>query len=215
MNNSQLYSPKQNIRNGNELKRIIFNKVPLKNCINDLNEFIDNCKNGKTAYGTYLCSSKILASSRFKMNKHQPDLLIFTIGQYNSCHIIELKDGDDFDTKKSQSEKNTLIAIKKHLYPMISDIFRVIACKICCFNQKDKNKIMYGLKKKFTISEIITGQELCNLLGIQYSGIINERNQDANDNFYYVIEEVCKITEVKTKVNELQRQIVLQNDFYE
>lgn len=62
---------------------------------------------------------------------------------------------------------------------------------------------MYGLKKKFTISEIITGQELCDLLGIQYSGIINERNQDANDNFYYLIEEACKITEVKAKVNEL------------
>lgn len=43
----------------------------------------------------------------------------------------------------------------------------------------------------------MTGRELCELLNINYAEIIAMREQDAQDNIYYFLEELIKIPDVK------------------
>lgn len=203
-----------NIRNGNELEQIIFNNIPKSNTITNIDEFIDDCKNGRVVNGFYFCDGKSIFNSKYRLGKHQPDILMFSISAVNTCCVVELKDGDDFDTKKSQSEKNSLIAITNHLQSLFGKIFEKIDYKICCFNQNDKTKVINGLKKRFTIDEVVTGKELCNMLGIDYEKIINERQNDATDNFNYIIEEMCNLDQLRTKVIEIQKNIVSHAEFY-
>lgn len=203
-----------NIRNGNELEEIIINDTPDIMTIKDLDDFIEKCRKHIISKGFYLCPKKVIDKSQYKLKKHQPDLMILILSDDNICHILELKDGDDFDTKKSQSEKEALVAFKEHIQPKIQDIFNQIDYKICCFNQTDKQQIVKGLKKKFTIDEVITGKELCDMLQIDYEEICKKRQEDTKDNFKYIIEEMCKLVEIKNYVNTKQRSVVCKNDFY-
>ena len=86
--------------------------------------------------------------------------------------------------------------------------------KICCFNQDDKAKIIQGFKNVFSDNEVMTGRELCSILGIKYDDILLLRDTDKKDNFSFVIEKLVEIQDVKDKVVENQRKYILDEDFY-
>ena len=73
---------------------------------------------------------------------------------------------------------------------------------------------MNGLEFKFTVDEVITGKELCDMLQIDYDEICKKRQGDTKDNFKYIVEEMCKLVEIKNYVNDKQRSIVCKKDFY-
>ena len=110
------------------------------------------------------------------MDKHEPDLIVFEINpSEKNCYIIELKDGDNFDTKKSDGEFENLEKYKNHLgskIPFVTNFF------ICCFNQESKDLIVKGFKNRFNVEQVMTGKQLCNLLGIDYDTIIEFYNED-------------------------------------
>lgn len=55
---------------------------------------------------TGLCTKKIIKNSKYKLNGYESDFIAFTVNQTkNICYVIKLKDGDNFDTKKSLAEK--------------------------------------------------------------------------------------------------------------
>ena len=197
------------ISNGTELEKIISDRSCI---INDLDRFIDDCDSGMVANGTYLCTKKIVKLSRFRLMKHEPDFVAFVINkEKNVCCVIELKDGDAFDTKKSLVEKEMLQLFVNHLAPKIS--FR-IKYYICCFNQMDKEKIVFGLKNVFAIEEVMTGKEFCDLLGIDYDSIVNLRRNDALDNFKYVVEKMFEISDVRKNFSNMYRKRIIEDDFY-
>lgn len=116
------------------------------------------------------------------------------------CKVIELKDGDAFDTKKSQGEKEHLekfASLFGAKIPFSTEYY------ICCFNQNDKNKIYEGFKKTFPLQNIMIGKEICEALHIDYEEIIKIREKDMADNFNYFIEELVKIPEVREKIKSL------------
>ncbi len=185
------------IANGNELERIILSQ---SNLIKDLDDFIESIENNDNTYadGVYLCPKKILNKSSYNIPKIKPDILLFIVEKRRVCKVIELKDGDSFDTKKSLGEKESLEKFTKEFgskVPFSTDYF------ICCFNQLDKNKIYEGFKGNFEVSHIMTGKELCEILNINYEQIIKERQRDAEDNTKYFIEELLKIEEIKNFIN--------------
>ena len=49
----------------------------------------------------------------------------------------------------------------------------------------------------------MTGDELCELLDIDYSEIISMREQDAQDNIRYFLEELLKISKVRRIIKDL------------
>lgn len=197
------------ISNGTELEKIISNK---STTIDDLDAFIDDCDNGTVTDGTYLCTKKVVKASKYKLDGHEPDFIAFTVDKAkNLCYVVELKDGDTFDTKKSLAEKEMLQLFVNHLAPKIP--FRT-KFYICCFNQSDKEKIVAGFKSVFTIDEVMTGREFCNILGIDYDAIVKMRRDDTTDNFKYVVEKMFEIKEVRSQFSEKHRKHITENDFY-
>lgn len=173
------------ISNGTELEKII---IGFSNKIYDLDAFINDCDTGTITDGTYLCSKKVVGCSSYKLNRHEPDFIVFVVGKTgNECFVIELKDGDAFDTKKSFVEKELLKLFVNHFAPKVPFKTKFF---ICCFNQPDKNKIVAGLKGAFDIDEVMTGEELCDVLNINYNDIVKMRQDDATDNLNYVSENM-------------------------
>lgn len=198
------------ISNGTELEKIISYK---SNTIDDLEKFINDCDNGNINNGTYLCVKKVIKASRYKLRGHEPDFIAFTVDKIkNICYVIELKDGDAFDTKKSLAEKEMLQLFVNHLAPKIP--FRT-KFYICCFNQSNKEKIVIGFKNVFTIDEVMTGREFCEILKIDYDAIVKMRKDDAEDNFKYVVEKMFEIKEVRSQFSERHRKHIKENDFYD
>ena len=197
------------ISNGTELEKIISSK---SNTIQDLDSFIEACDNGNINDGSYLCTKKVLQKSIYKLSGHEPDFIAFTLDRKkNICYVVELKDGDAFDTKKSVAEKEMLQLFVNHLAPKIP--FRT-KYFICCFNQSDKEKIVIGFKNVFSINEVMTGREFCNILHIDYDAIVNLRTEDTSDNFNYVVQQMFKIKDVRTKFSEQHRLHIPEDDFY-
>ena len=183
------------ISNGTELEKMIIQR---SNVVKDIEEFIDNVTYGNIDDGVYLCQKKtIKASKRYSVDGIkgiEPDLLIFIVERKRICKVIELKDGDSFDTKKSQGEREHLekfSTIFGARIPFVTEYY------ICCFNQEDKERIRVGFKGEFSDEHIMTGKELCSILNINYDEIKEIRKADTEDNFEYFIEELLKITEVK------------------
>ena len=197
------------ISNGTELEKMITKESVL---IENLDEFIDNVNDGKIEDGSYLCQKNTIKASEYKLNKHEPDIVIFKLdsGQKN-CYIIELKDGDAFDTKKSDAELASLKLYKNHLgakIPFVTNFF------ICSFNQTDKNVIVEGFKKRFSEDEVMTGKELCELLEIDYQKIIDKRKSDAPDNIEFFVDEITKIPVIIAKIHNKATKHISDSDFY-
>ena len=193
------------ISNGSELERIILSKTQN---IEDLNSFIDEAEVSNIKDGTYVCKKTILAKSRYEITgrdgkKIQPDLLVFLVQRRKICKIIELKDGDVFDTKKVIGERDHL-----------KEFSELFGCRIpfttewyiCCFNQNDKKAIVEGLKHAFTEDQILTGREFCDVLGLSYDEIVGSRLKDCEDNLNYFCAELLKIDVVKEKLQDLLKQ---------
>lgn len=197
------------ISNGTELEKIISERASL---IMDLDKFIDDCDAGVIVDGAYLCTKKVVKASKYKLDRHEPDFVAFTLDKVrNICYIVELKDGDAFDTKKSAAEKEMLVAFVNHIAPLIP--FRT-KHYICCFNQLDKAKIVAGFKNAFSEDEVMTGREFCAILGINYDEIIDLRKTDTKDNFKYVAEKMAEIPEIQMAVVGNQRKHIMQDEFY-
>ena len=183
------------ISNGSELEKIILRQT---NNITNLEVFIDNVTNGDVENGTYVCTKKVLKKSKYKLDGNEPDLLIFIVERRRVCKIIELKDGDTFDTKKASGEQEHLEKFNQHIgakIPFVSDYY------VCCFNQLDKHEIVRGFKNIFEIEHVMTGKELCDILGLSYEDIIEERKQDAKDNMEYFYHELMAIPAIKAMLD--------------
>ena len=64
------------ISNGTELEKIISNNSLT---IDDLDSFIDRCDNQTISKGTYLCTKKVVKKSKYKLDGHEPDFIVFTV----------------------------------------------------------------------------------------------------------------------------------------
>lgn len=182
------------ISNGSELERML---IARSKCIKDIDEFIQNATENKINNGTYLCLKKTFKKSKKYskgVEKIEPDMMIFIVQENRVCKIIELKDGDAFDTKKSAKEKENLEKFSMLFgvkIPFVTEYY------ICSFNQNDKEKIKLGFKGVFDLENIMTGKELCEILSINYDEILNIRKKDAKENLEYFIDELIKIKEIK------------------
>ena len=193
------------ISNGTELERII---VSLSQEIQDLDKFLSDCSKGVVNDGTYLCTKKILKKSSYSLKHHEPDFIAFSlkkVGKDKVCYVVELKDGDAFDTKKAPAEKEMLNVFVNHLARQIPFITKYY---ICCFNQDNKDLIVSGFKKAFELDEVMTGREFCEILGIDYDNIVAKRKSDEPDNYKYVIEQMSPL------VQQEQRKHIIADEFY-
>ena len=197
------------ISNGNELEKMI---IEGSQKIENLDDWLYDLKNNKIANGTYLCPKSVIKRSRYNMEKHEPDMAVFQVSPTEkNCMVIELKDGDSFDTKKADGEHDALEKFCTYLgqkIPFITNFY------ICCFNQPEKEEIVSGLKSKFSIDEVMTGKELCDLLGIDYAEIIEKRKEMSKENLDFFVSELINIPIIKIKLSEKRKAKISEEEFY-
>ena len=111
-----------------------------------------------------------------------------------------MKDGHIFDTKKADSEREALHGFAKRNAGRLP--YRV-STHFCAFNQGDTEIIWKGFKQRIDIKEAMTGREFCDLLEIDYDEIIEIRKQDAEDNIRYFLEELLRIPETKSLIEDI------------
>ena len=180
------------IRAGTELEKLVFN------CnIENLDEFLTNANNNSLPSGElFIADKKCVRNSTILRSDHQPDGVIFIITN-RICKIIELKDGDTFDTKKSDGELETLQKMKRIIGEQTS--FRA-EYYLCSFNASTREEIVKGLKGRFSIDNVMTGNELCSILGLNYQTIVDSRKQDGEENIDFFLDELLKIDEIREKI---------------
>lgn len=180
------------ISSGTELEKLIVSRA---STIDDVDNFLLNLP----VNGVFLASKAAIKKSKLKSDK-EPDILIFKVDPLTRhCYIIELKDGDNFDTKKAAGEVALLKAFQNHLS---SKIPFTTSLHICMFNQLDKEKIVAGFKRTITLGMAMTGQELCTLLGIEYDEIISSRTHEQKKNMAYFVNQLLEVEVVKKMIEK-------------
>lgn len=105
---------------------------------------------------------------------------------YNgTIYITEMKDGSDFDTKKSDGEIEMFKKMKKVFNGYDHKMFIVL------WNLDDVNN--NSVKSLEAKKYLITGQEFSELIGLDFEGINQERTKDQKDNMEYLISEMKEI----------------------
>jgi len=177
---------------GNELETLIWERCTQ---IKDLDEFLVKTLHEKKE-GIWVAHKQQVKSSKIINSKYEPDFLAFDLVK-RICYVIEVKDGDQLDTKKSAGEHTTLKNFTNDISSALSFSFRIY---ICSFNANTKDEIYHGLKKKFAMDEILTGKELCVLFKIDFNEIVKVRTADQANNLDYFITELLKIPNIKNMV---------------
>ncbi|MDE0423999.1 MAG: restriction endonuclease [Candidatus Poribacteria bacterium] len=181
---------------GSELERLVTERVET---IDDLDAFL---RKDIMPDGVLLAKKKeIKKCIELNAQGSEPDFIIFKRREgHQRCHIVELKDGHIFDTKKADSEREALHNFAKRNAGRLP--YRV-STHFCAFNQDDPEVIWRGFKQRIDIKEAMTGREFCDLLEIDYDKIVEIRKPDAEDNIRYFLEELLRIPETKSLIEDI------------
>ena len=173
------------ISQGIELEEQIYTRTKK---INDFDEFIKNLHDQKA--GVW-----VARTAQIKVPKGIPksDFIAFDLTK-GKGYVIELKDGDQFDTKKSEGEAIALHKFVNYIPEVIPKF--PFNGYICSFNANTKEEVFEGLKGKFEMDEVLTGRELCSLLEIDYDDITRARQNDQQSNLSYFVDRVSEIDPV-------------------
>ena len=184
------------IKNGYELENIIKERTRDIH-IMDLDEFL---KIQIHEAGVRVAmKGTIKASTTMRGSKIEPDFIVFERkGTSQNCYIIELKDGHEFDTKSASKEHDNLHTFMS-MNAMAIDNFQTY-CKICGFNAQSRKEIQKGMKEKFALEQTMTGQELCNLLNLDYQRILDRRASDRIHNLQSIVSEFTALDAVQERL---------------
>ena len=181
---------------GSELEKLITERVET---IDDLDAFL---RKDIMSEGVLLAQKrKIKKCSELNSQGSEPDFMIFKRREgHQHCHLVELKDGHVFDTKKVDGEREALHGFAKRNAGRLP--YRV-STHFCAFNQNDAEVIWKGFKQRIDIKEAMSGREFCELLEIDYDEIVEVRKSAAEDNIRYFLEELLHIPEINTIIEEI------------
>lgn len=191
------------ISSGLDLEKMIIQRVAKIAEIEpglDLDTFLQ--QNIALPQGVFLVPKKQVKDSKvLQFSGSEPDFLIFrNRGGRQTCHVIELKDGHVFDTKKVEGEAKSMQEFIQQNSPNIP---YTVKGHFCAFNQDDKSAIVEGFKRKIPSEQVLTGREFCELLEIDYDEIIEERKANGSDNLEYFLGELVGIAEVRQHLLKL------------
>jgi hypothetical protein len=182
------------IRTGNELETMLEKETPdeLKAHLNDV---LAGQKSIAKTQVVFRAKMPAIGKSRGEV----ADILVFDHATKRAM-VIELKDGDTFDTKKSSGELESMTIFAGWL---ANETGYNTTFYFCSFNLIDKQAIVYGAKGRFDVSHAMTGQELCELLSIDYDKFKKSRQKEQPENLHYFISELLKIDAVHKIISEL------------
>ena len=184
------------ITSGSELEAMIVAAVPN---IPDLDPFLEQ---EIMPEGVFLATKRqIKKSGTLDFAGSEPDFMVFKRRKkIQACHIVELKDGHVFDTKKAGAERT---AMHRFIERNAQHIQYRFESHFVAFNQDDRTAIWEGFKKRIALSEAMTGRQFCQLLEIDYDAIVQARLVDCADNVEFFLSELTKIKGIKQRLLDL------------
>ena len=136
----------------------------------------------------------------FKGIKDGHDIIIDCVVEKDGKFmLIEIKDGDTFDTKKVAGEVASLIIAKAHLIEHNKLKDSDVSIHYCSFNATNHEQVERGAKGLLPKGSAMTGKEFCNLVGLDFDKIVQDRKKDQQENLNYFIAELKKIPEIHSK----------------
>jgi hypothetical protein len=99
----------------------------------------------------------------------EPDFVVIAPSA-GKVYAIELKDGDQFDTKKASGEVTLIktFAQALHGYLLKKGLEYVVEIRFCFFNQDSRDAIVSGMKGEINRNQAMTGVEFCRLIGVRH-----------------------------------------------
>ena len=182
------------IRTGNALEKLIEAETS-----DQLKATLDEILSGQTPPSNVQVAFQARMPPQIETRGEKADIVIFDHLE-KTTRIIELKDGDTFDTKKASGELASMEMFAKWLSARTD---YKTSYYFCSFNQSNKEAIVYGAKGRFDVSHAMTGKELCDLLNINYENLRTLRQREQPENLRYFIGELLKIREVRQIIKEL------------
>lgn len=177
------------IKSGIDLEKRILAEVKT---IDDLDDYLSNGEDG----GISVASKGVIKkSTTIQFDGDEPDFMVFdTKGKAKACHIIELKDGCEYDTKAAGGETG---AIDRFISENAKNIPYTFKGWICCFNVESKADVVKGFKLKIGEESALTGREFCELLEIDYDAIVKARAGDRAANLDYFLNYLVKDDKIR------------------
>ena len=184
------------IASGSQLEKMIGDRVTT---IDDLDEFL---RLEIRPEGVLLATKRTVKKCRsFIRQNSEPDFVLFRHRHgKQSCHLIELKDGHVFDTKKAQAERK---AIHDFASQNGQHIHYTIHTHFCAFNQESREDIVAGFKNRIHSDEALTGREFCALLEIDYDDIVTARQRDQGANRDYFPKQLVAMPHIRIRLKTL------------
>jgi len=180
---------------GNELEKLIWERVAYP--IQDLDEFLQKGLHSDEDR-VYVATKKQIKKSKTINSRYEPDFIAFKPSTRH-CWVVEVKDGDTFDTKKSAGEHTTLHNFN---HDISQSLAYTTSIHICSFNCSTREEAYQGLKRKFAKEEILTGQELANIFMFNYEEIIEVRTRDQKGNLDYFVRALLSIDKLRNMISE-------------
>jgi hypothetical protein len=178
------------IRNGNELQSLILDSIKVDKDRKDYKlEDITNMVKEKKSF--YIANYKISKEELLKrgvvlLGKEKIDVdAIFA--KDGILYIIEYKQGDNFDTKKSHGEIESLN--KLYNFFKVDDIEVLPKFVLWVSDDIENSSVKTTENKEF----LTTGKEISDILGISFDEIEAKRKSEHSDNISYILSEFEKI----------------------
>lgn len=113
--------------------------------------------------------------------------------------VVELKDGDEFDTKKADGELRSIAPLATAIGERLDYTPEYF---FCCFNQEDKQVIVRGAKGRFAEEHVMTGREICELLAVDWRMIRDQRERDRRENLRHFVSELSAMPEIMAMLRD-------------
>lgn len=186
------------IQSGFELEKLIYAAIPTE-MVTTLEALNDSARNIQNLPPIQVVFKPSKPNPDNPNKSIEADLLV--VDNLNRLiWLVEVKEGYVFDTKKADGELSSLKNITSWLaqeFPYKTQYF------LCSFNQEDRETIVQGTKKRFSLDHVLTGRELCTKIGIDYDALRNKRKEDQTQNRRYFLKTLIAIPEIRAEIIEL------------
>ena len=186
------------IRTGNELERLLEAATP-SSIKADLTNAISMPRAPESSGVMVVFSPKLKKSSTG--HGITGDIVVFEHDR-KELKVIEVKDGDTFDTKKASGELESLQASAGDLARQTGYTASIY---FCSFNQDDKESIVAGAKSRFSTKQVMTGRELCGILNIDYDNFLTARKREQAANLDFFLKELASIPGIGERLRRMLR----------
>lgn len=194
------------ISNGSILESFIidprFNKNPITPPKKGLQCVLENT-NGH--YPKVKISADLLKTKGFELKGKNNIEIDYIVVKDNELHVYEIKDGDAFDTKKSEAEYQSIVMVKSFFETL--GIFKKVHGAIVLWNSRDLSKASFKSIKGKGI--IMRGVDFCEKSDIDFESLNNSRKFNNLLNVNYVLNTMDNIhkrfSSQQTQISQLEK----------